>query len=215
MKHRSLKRRRAKRNPASTRYAYRVRRRKGKRARNPCPACGAHEAVELGALGNLQWLRCRDCGMEYNRKRRLRGGASNQRRRSLRKGKRSFNSKRGQGRNADPAWLRPLAPAPVATPRARVALRQKPSQGVGATHCDFEVWFDGKKWDDAYYNMTGYRATLPVPGRDRPVARLELPGDVSLSRLRAEVRTVNREWQQIGRRRMNPRRMKRLSKRRR
>ena len=32
----------------------------------PCPCCDSNEAIELGTLGTLNWLRCRDCGFEYN-----------------------------------------------------------------------------------------------------------------------------------------------------
>lgn len=31
-----------------------------------CPACGASEFAELGVLGHLTWLRCRDCGLDVS-----------------------------------------------------------------------------------------------------------------------------------------------------
>ena len=30
-----------------------------------CPTCGSEEHTELGALGNILWLRCRRCGMDF------------------------------------------------------------------------------------------------------------------------------------------------------
>jgi hypothetical protein len=29
-----------------------------------CPACGSHDFVYLGRLGRLEWLRCRNCGLD-------------------------------------------------------------------------------------------------------------------------------------------------------
>lgn len=31
-----------------------------------CPVCGGESGL-LGMLGNLEWLRCRYCGMEWHR----------------------------------------------------------------------------------------------------------------------------------------------------
>jgi hypothetical protein len=31
-----------------------------------CPCCGG-PGVELGTLGRLEWFRCRDCGMDFQR----------------------------------------------------------------------------------------------------------------------------------------------------
>jgi transcription elongation factor Elf1 len=31
-----------------------------------CPVCNSQVAVYLGQLGNLRWLRCRDCGQDYH-----------------------------------------------------------------------------------------------------------------------------------------------------
>lgn len=31
-----------------------------------CPSCGGYGS-KLGALGDLQWYRCRDCGVDFNR----------------------------------------------------------------------------------------------------------------------------------------------------
>lgn len=36
-----------------------------------CPLCGGPPMI-LGALGNLLWMRCRDCGIDFNRKQRPR-----------------------------------------------------------------------------------------------------------------------------------------------
>lgn len=30
-----------------------------------CPACGCHEAVNLGDLGSATWARCRACAFDY------------------------------------------------------------------------------------------------------------------------------------------------------
>ena len=29
-----------------------------------CPCCGSYDNTLVGTLGNLVWLRCRDCGAE-------------------------------------------------------------------------------------------------------------------------------------------------------
>ena len=31
-----------------------------------CPLCDCKRAVELGVLGRLLWLRCRNCGIDYH-----------------------------------------------------------------------------------------------------------------------------------------------------
>ena len=31
-----------------------------------CPICEAEEHVELGALGDILWLRCRRCGLDFH-----------------------------------------------------------------------------------------------------------------------------------------------------
>lgn len=36
-----------------------------------CPACGSPERAYLGGLGSLEWFRCRDCGMDFNRKKEV------------------------------------------------------------------------------------------------------------------------------------------------
>ena len=30
-----------------------------------CPICGSPEAVALGTLGRIYWVRCRHCGTDY------------------------------------------------------------------------------------------------------------------------------------------------------
>jgi uncharacterized Zn finger protein len=32
---------------------------------NRCPSCASFEATVLGSLGDLHWVRCRDCGTDY------------------------------------------------------------------------------------------------------------------------------------------------------
>lgn len=31
-----------------------------------CPACGSHDFKFLGSLGNREYLRCYDCGIDYS-----------------------------------------------------------------------------------------------------------------------------------------------------
>ena len=34
-------------------------------SRRACPSCGG-TGTDLGSLGSTQWLRCRDCGLDFN-----------------------------------------------------------------------------------------------------------------------------------------------------
>jgi hypothetical protein len=70
----------------------------------------------------------------------------------------------------------------------RITLRESPRRHMLATRPDFDVLLNGVKVERAYFNMRGYRVGLPLPG-----GGMLDPGEISLSRLNAEIRRINRE----------------------
>lgn len=40
-----------------------------------CPVCPGH-GVPLGQLGPLRWYRCRDCGIDFNRRSTTKSGST-------------------------------------------------------------------------------------------------------------------------------------------
>jgi tRNA(Ile2) C34 agmatinyltransferase TiaS len=40
-----------------------------------CPVCPGH-GVPLGQLGPLRWYRCRDCGIDFNRRKKTTSGST-------------------------------------------------------------------------------------------------------------------------------------------
>ena len=46
-----------------------------------CPVCPGR-GVPLGQLGRLRWYRCRDCGIDFNRRTKASAGASRRQARS-------------------------------------------------------------------------------------------------------------------------------------
>ena len=71
----------------------------------------------------------------------------------------------------------------------RITLKSKPSPHFYETHKRWQVLLNGEPWRDPfYYNMTGFRGVLPLPG-----GRLYDPGEVTLTKLRKVVAQINRE----------------------
>ena len=56
---------------------------------------------------------------------------------------------------------------------------------------DFDVMLHGVKTGDAFYNMTGYCAEIPLPS-----GAVLYSGEGSLASLKRNISAVNREWAQ-------------------
>lgn len=70
----------------------------------------------------------------------------------------------------------------------KLTLREKAHRQTFSTRPDYDLFLNGQPIGEAYYNMTGYRAVLPTPdGKKLDV------GEISLSRLRREIASLNRE----------------------
>lgn len=69
-----------------------------------------------------------------------------------------------------------------------LSLERKPRSGCLQEKPDFWVLLNGKRADQAYFNMRGYRVGLPLPD-----GRTLDPGEVSLTRVRREIARINRE----------------------
>jgi hypothetical protein len=69
----------------------------------------------------------------------------------------------------------------------RVTLRRKRSPHIMERHPRFEILVNGEAKGEAYFNMTGYRAGIPM--HDGSTFD---PGEVSEARLRSAVADVNR-----------------------
>ena len=52
----------------------------------------------------------------------------------------------------------------------------------------YDIFLNGEFFDQAYYNMTGYRVGLPTPDG----AVLD-PGEISITKLKREIASLNRE----------------------
>lgn len=55
----------------------------------------------------------------------------------------------------------------------------------------YDVLFDGQKVGQLYYNMRGYRGSIPWPTEDGRVSSFD-PGEISISAWKREVAAANR-----------------------
>ena len=72
----------------------------------------------------------------------------------------------------------------------RVTLVEEPRRmAMCETTMRYGVYLDGKRLDELYWNMSGYRGGIPCPD-----GYMLDPGEVSLAKFEAEVKKINREW---------------------
>jgi hypothetical protein len=70
-----------------------------------------------------------------------------------------------------------------------VKLREAPKKrAMCETRMRYEILLNGEVYGDLYFNLTGYRGVLPLPG-DR---RLDI-GEQPISAFRAEISRINKE----------------------
>lgn len=67
-------------------------------------------------------------------------------------------------------------------------LEEKPHKSILQDKPDFWVLLNGKRVEQACYNLRGYRVGLPLPD-----GRVLDPGEISLTQLRKEIAKINRE----------------------
>lgn len=75
----------------------------------------------------------------------------------------------------------------------KIELRQSPHRAIAQTIPDYDVYLNGEKWGEIYYNMTGYVGYLPCPPNG---SKLDM-GESSLATYKREVSKLNREAKQM------------------
>lgn len=76
---------------------------------------------------------------------------------------------------------------------ARIKLEPRPNRMAWAeTKMRYAVMLDGEEYDALYFNMRGYRGTIPYRREDGTIGRLDI-GERPISEWKREIAASNRE----------------------